>query len=442
VPRDREMSLNLEATEQSVAALTALAPDVFNAALASGQFTVDLSAKGTLFQRDLRGVVKLANGTVVMRRITTPLTNLKGELVFEGGKARIASFTGGSAGGGTFSAEGEFDVSTPADAAVRARVVAKDVRLEAENVTGIYDEKIQTTVSAEALTVNGKLRSPMIAGKVALRNSSVRLRAKTEAERKPAKENAFNPSFDIGVSVKDDTWLRNPRLAVMLTGDMAVKGSFNSPEIRGRFQVERGTFLLPTARLMLRSGGTIDVDYAPPRRKQVILALEARSSVYTVSRLGTHQRYEVVMEIGGSPEKPTISVTSVPSGLSESEIVALLGHVGGLMGAGQQALREDISGVLTAMATPFILSPIEAAITEAFGLEEFAIEYGPRQPMAVYFSADLVGNFFTSYRHSIGSLADEYDFKLGYRFGRRLQVTIGMDEQHITTIEVAGTKRF
>ena len=92
---------------------------------------------------------------------------------------------------------------------------------------------------------------------------------------------------------------------------------------------------------------------------------------------------------------------------------------------------------------PELFSPLENAFAEAFGLEQFRLEFGLQTPTAVYLSRHLFGRFYASYWRTVSASAalEQFRTSLSYRFTDRLQLSgIATDTELIGELE--GTQRF
>ncbi len=441
IPSDKPISFLIESRKQSTAALAALYADTFNPIKTSGSFSIDLNLSSEEGKWNAFGKMNIQDTVLSIRALNTPFTDLNGEIVFDGTTARITSFTGKSDAGGSFKLQGFAEDRDTGEVFLKSELQAKDLVVKGENISRIYDERIDVKINTDDLTLVGKLKEPLISGQVSFRDAFVKVRGKQEKQRAPLSI-PINPLFDIKFSVGPNAVLNNPRLFMALNGEGFLKGSLKSPDLKAYLRVARGFFNLPTSRLRITPGGTMTVSYAPPANPRVYLDLQARTSAYVVSQLGTTQRYEILMDISGNPTEPKIEVSSNPPGLSQNRIIGLLGHLDVFTDDGRNALRADIADVFTAAATPFLFSPIEIAVTEALGLEEFSIEYAPNQPFALYFSTRLGGNFYGSYRRQVGVVNEEYEIGLGYRFSPSLQSVLSLDHKNILRLQIAGTRRF
>ncbi|MDO8682378.1 MAG: translocation/assembly module TamB domain-containing protein [Armatimonadota bacterium] len=447
VPRDKPIELHAQVEKQSLALLSAFTASV-EAEGTGGEVDGDVYFRGTIDKPDLDGVLSIVDGSINLKQFRTPaeqgpsdFKDIQARLVLTEDDIAVERFSGASSRGGTFSLSGTIGLANFPNGPVSLTAALDKIYFSEQNIFGVYNETVTARLASD-LTVTGSLKEPVVAGSV--RVADARIRIPSEAEKKPSPKFAFplNPSFNVSITLGKDVWIYNPRLSAMVTGQGTLGGSILSPQVRATLVVQTGNIRLPTARPELRRGGTITVVYTPPEPTRVILDLEATASTFTRSGLVGRRRYEIVLGIRGPLNDLAITVRSEPPGLSQNQILAMLGHVEGIFDSNEVALKQEITDIFTAAVVPGVFSPIETAFAEAFGLEEFRLEYFGEEPLSVYLSRHLFGNFYGSYWRTVTAREELYRLSLSYRWTNRLQLTLITDEQRVGIVEVEGSFRF
>ena len=145
---------------------------------------------------------------------------------------------------------------------------------------------------------------------------------------------------------------------------------------------------------------------------------------------------------------PTFS--SSPPDLSEQTIVALLtgqrqlAHV--LDEDSTDGIGRELSGLFSAAVMPTMFGPIEEAFEDIFGLEEFALEMGYREPLQLTIGERLWDGVYLDYTAALGARPDYadslYELKLSYRLGRRLELGVLTDQSKTLTTAIEGKLKF
>ncbi len=95
---------------------------------------------------------------------------------------------------------------------------------------------------------------------------------------------------------------------------------------------------------------------------------------------------------------------------------------------------------------PSVFEPVEEAVEEALGFEEFALEMGYREPFQLSIGDRLWGDLHLSYTAILGARPDYadslYELKLSYRFRNSLEIGISTDENSEVGVTAEGKVRF
>jgi hypothetical protein len=447
VPKDKPLSLHAELDKQSLAILSVLTSAV-DVKGTSGTIDANLDIQGTMNLPDLTGGLVITDGALDLRAFSTSSSqgpgdfkNIQAKLTFVQGDISVEKLTGESSKGGTFTASGKISLANFPDGPVDLKFNTDKLVVSEQNLSGGYNETVAAKLTV-GITATGSVKEPLISGSVFVADGQVKIPAAKQAVKTEPIVFSINPKFDITATAGNNVWIYNPRLSAMVKGSGSVMGSLNSPLIRATVVVQRGNIRLPTARPELRRGGTIGVVFAPPEPTQVVLDLQATASTAARSSLGFARRYDIVMDVRGPLDNLSIDARSSPPGLTRDQIFAMLGHVPGIMAPGDIVLEQELADIFTATIVPEVFSPLESAFAQAFGLEQFRLEFGLQAPVAVYLSRHLFGNFYASYWQTVSGNQQQFRASLSYRLTDRLQLSIITTDQPDIIGEVEGTLRF
>lgn len=365
-----------------------------------------------------------------------------------------------------------------------------------------------------AVTITGPWLSPLIATlpsaplvvSNALGTLSTGATPVTTAKTVPPIDPRFNIAVLLGARGKTIS-VRGPFLTAEANGDLELTGRLSAPLLRAHVNVARGQFILPpTTRLAIvkpedGTSNTVDVRYpapltdptnanGPTLETRVHLVARANVSV-SPATLAANQsvvgnvigqsapqtfsssldqtfgqqpnRYTITATITGllnstDPNEPQISLTSDPSGLNRQQMLAALvpeGALQGILGGGggaQTAFKQGLQEAFSAVAVPALLSPFEAGVAGALGLEDFSVDYAPNAPVNVTLTKQIAPRLLVTYIRAIGARTPgavnsvtsppQYTLKLGYGLTRHLQVSVSTDDQKNNTIALESVFNF
>ncbi|MBI2844809.1 MAG: translocation/assembly module TamB domain-containing protein [Armatimonadetes bacterium] len=458
VPTDRPIDLRASVEEQTLGILGVLTDAITVDEREPGTFSANLDVTGTLSSPDLNGRLTIADGKMRIRKIETGFTGLQADLVFDQDLITVERLTGRSSAGGTFQVEPGGSVSIAnlirpvegqAEGIVALVLRADQLAITEQDLFG-YRERVsgKFTTAEDGISVTGALMQPRIAGSIQISDAIVILSPLPvgPAPRPPAP--AFNPAFDLSFVLRDDVWFRNPNIKALLQGEGRIAGSLGRPEIAADFTVASGQIDLPTQKMRI-TRGTINVSWIPPEPARVAVDMRAQTSVTATSPTGERRRYTIVMTVHGSLENlrpQDIDLRSEPPGLPRDRILAALGHFEDIYGGGELALSQQLSDLFTVALSPLVLGRLGEAFVEAFGLEEFNIEYGFEQPLAVFISRQLFDGFHVSYWRIVTGASTltgaTYTLRLSYRVREWFELGWVTDSRRVNIIEAAYTRRY
>ncbi|MBU0609381.1 MAG: translocation/assembly module TamB, partial [Armatimonadetes bacterium] len=226
------------------------------------------------------------------------------------------------------------------------------------------------------------------------------------------------------------------------------------PRLVGNVAAGRGTTMLPTSTLRLKS---LFVDYVVeplPGDRSDPQTLRLRGSLdgsaeTTISRPGSSPVHINVRISGALPDHVTVTTTSEPP-LTETQVYALLGGVpfaylpgvgGGEAGLGQ-VLSEQFLAALGQVFVLRVFEPIEEQLQRTLGLE-LGITFAFNQPITLQVGKYLLRNLLVTYeRPLVESSGDRFDLRVSYELPHGLRITYHNDERGINQVEVGYSFTF
>jgi translocation and assembly module TamB len=454
VPADQPIDLHGAMEEQSLDVF-ALFWDAVAGNRTAGRLTARLDVTGTITNPVLSGTMKVRDGTVGIKDIETNFTNLQADLRFDKDFVVVERLTGASSAKGTFEVVpgGTISLRNVIGPATGQPVGVMDLTVRAQDMSVAeqdlfhYQERVSGTFSTAGggLKLSGPLMEPAIAGKVSVASMTAMLSPAPKVEPRPL---GFNPTFDLDFELAHDFWFRNPNLVALMQGSVHLGGRLTGPEVTPDLTIRSGRIRL-APQYMRITKGTIRVPLTGRDAGRLVVDVTAQTPVTATSLTGTRRRYTIVLSVRGplgdlGPEN--IDVVSEPPGLSRQEILAALGHVEDIFGGGEPALRQQLSEVFTLAVSPVVFGPLETAFIEALRLEEFNIEYGIEQPLAVFASKKLFDGIYLSYWQIVSGVqtitGTTYSLKISYRVRDWLDIGWGTDSRRIRVLEATYGHRF
>ncbi len=283
----------------------------------TGQLNIDTTVTGAASSPEIGGTVRLANGSLRDYTQGTNLTGVTAELTGSHGLLRIEKLTARAAPG---------DVSLTGTVGVLQKGIPVDLKLVARNAQPIASNIVTANLNAD-MTVKGTARERLdVAGTVHVNRADVRIpnglppNVAVLDVRRPGK--ALPPPVEkklvIGLSVNVDAprqiLVTGRGLDAELGGNLRVRGTTDSPQVTGGFDLLRGTFSLASSRLTF-SQGSVTFNGAGLKNKiDPTLDFTAETTVVDVMAR---------VRITGIADAPKIELSSTPD-LPQDEILARL----------------------------------------------------------------------------------------------------------------------
>lgn len=278
-----------------------------------------------------------------------------------------------------------------------------------------------------ALRMEGRLREPLIAGRVNLigANADIPQFQPTEGVFAPP----VNPRFDIDVQSVGGVRLRTIQSSLVANANAQIRGSLLSPEVAGGLDVRGGTLRLPNARIQLEEGGQVGLAIRPNPDGTALVELPinvtGRTNVNARRGATGFQRYEVSLVVSGDLLRQgdlQITARSDPPDLSQDEILAIIGQrdlLEALAAGAQDTRNQQFRDALIGLFLPTLSEQLTSGLADALNLDYLALDYNPFEG-AVISGAKSFNRFLTlegrralSANESFSGI--RYEFRLVYR---------------------------
>jgi translocation and assembly module TamB len=376
------LEARVQSTGLSLAFLNALAGKEVESI--NGEFALDVSARGSIKQPDLRGTFRLRDG----RLKVVPLNVDIQALAIDGGldshnlviRDISAKAKDGEIRGSGSLALKQLDVS------------AVKLSLNAQRWPAIDTSRYQVRVGGK-VEVEGSIAAPSVKGEIVVSEGLLRpdlafleqskaptkrdetivvisnngaggaAAAPTNDARKSKDEGGLfkNLALDLGMRVPGNLWVRHPDLIAELSGDVKIsKARQRDLDLTGRVEVVRGSFTFQGRRFQLTRGVA-----------QFTGGGKINPSLDVVAQYKL-PNYQVEVAISGSAEKPTLTLSSQPP-LEQADVLALI-----LFGRPINTLNQNEQASLQQsavnMASGFVAGKIAGSVAKALGLDSLGVD--------------------------------------------------------------------
>jgi translocation and assembly module TamB len=340
-----------------------LSPDLTS----SGTLTLNATVRGGWQTPDVSGQAVLRNGDFHYADFSNGLTNATGQIVFNGTRATIQSFSGES-GGGKVDASG-FVSLTKGLLAFRIETRAQEVRVR-------YPEGV-SSVSDAALTLAGTSERSQISGRVTVRR--IALNPKSDAatilaataqpvETPSAKTGPIaNMNLDISVETAPDVALQTSvAQSIQADAKLTLRGTVTNPAVLGRINITQGELVFFGNKYTINQGS---VSFFNPTKIDPIVNFDLETKARGV---------DVILTVSGPMTKLNLSYRSDPP-LQFSDIVALLATgrtpidpTLGLRDTGQSQGFQQLGA--SALLGQAIANPVAGRLQRFFGVSRIKID--------------------------------------------------------------------
>ena len=291
----------------NLSAINSIFPDIE----AAGLSTLDIQISGETSDPQINGAITVRNASLRSQDFPNGLTNLDGEIRFEGREFRIEDLTASSGGGLlTFGGVGHF------------REDDYDFRLtaDADRVRVRFPENLSSLINGR-LTLSGDESQSLLSGEIILTRVSTNaevslgdlLAALREPQRTPPASSLLeNLQFNVSVASAADLDIETALIRDMEAGvDLRLVGSWVSPSLLGRIDISKGQMNFQGTRYTLSRG---EVAFVNPFRIEPVLDFELETRIRNI---------DIALILAGPVRRLNISHRSDPP-LTVADLVNLV----------------------------------------------------------------------------------------------------------------------
>jgi hypothetical protein len=455
VPTDQQITATVNLSRRPLSEISEFSAQI-DPEKTIGFVSGQISAAGTLNDLQYAGGVNVQAENISLRNVDNGLKNanfavrLDGReistnadfMVAQGGDVKLELMSPIGSLERMADAFSEGGLERILQSSVTGKLVARNVRHKQTLKGGAVDATVTGTIN-----VSGNLASPLLAGNVTVRNGDIVV-PEIQAQSTSTAPPLVNPRFAIDISMAEFSRLRAATADLYLYGDANLNGSLVTPRLTSEIFVERGSFQLPGAKIRLDQGGTVAIEYDGNARNPVTtmqVELEGRTAVTTAVVTQNPERYDVTIAVTGDLLKEgglSFAASSDPAGLSQNQIIALLGRtdvIESLGNTGERDLAEErLRSALVGIAVPLVFEQITSPLARSLGLDYLSLDYNNFEKGTILFAKNLGRDFIFQGRRQIGEplpgFPVRYEFRLDYRPRKfkgwlsRISFFVGQDE--------------
>lgn len=351
----------------------------------AGELSLDATARGALKEPQLRGSFQLRDGRVKVMPLNVDINAITMTGGLDSRSIQVRELTAkakdGEIHGSGSLALRDFDAN------------GFKLALKADRWPAIDTQRYQVKVAGD-INAQGTLAAPKLSGKVDVIEGSLRpdlnfleqnkavpkaddtivfvsqkgasqvppSQKKKEEAAASKDEGLFkNLTLDFALRAQRNLWIRHPDLVAELSSDLhATKAPNRDIDLTGRVDVVRGSLAFQGRRFQLTRGA---IQFTGGGKINPSLDLVAQYRL---------PNYEVDAKIGGTVEKPSLTLTSDPR-LEQADILALL-----LFGKPIDSLSQKEQGTLQqnalSITSGYVASQIANSVSTALGLDSLGVD--------------------------------------------------------------------
>jgi translocation and assembly module TamB len=334
----------------------------------SGALTIATTVTGTAAAPEIGGTVRLAKGSVRDYTQGINLTDITGQFTGNHGLLQIDSLTARAAPG---------NVTITGTVGILQPKIPVDIKVAAKNAQPIASNIITANVDGD-IHVSGTARERLeVAGKIHINRADVEIPSSLPPNvavldvRRPGRappppnEKPLVIALDVTVDAPRQILVKGRGLDAELGGEIRVRGTTESPQVGGSFDLQRGTFALASSQLTF-SQGSVTFNGAGLKNK-IDPTLDFTAQTQVSDAVAT-------VKITGQADAPKIELSSTPD-MPQDEILARI--LFGVPAAQLTALQVvQIGAALASLGGGGGgLNPV-AKIQKALGLDRLSVAGG------------------------------------------------------------------
>jgi len=349
----------------------------------SGELSLDISAVGSFKAPNLRGTFHLRDGKLRLIPANVNINQVTMQGSLDSNTIRIGEFVA-KAEDGEISGSGALPLKDYQEGAIKLSLNAKDwPAIE----TTRYRAKIAGNVA-----IDGALTAPRLTGQltvlegslrpdlalleqskvplqrdetiVVVQKSGARQQSKNREETASANNQLLKKiSLDVTVRAPGNLWIRHPDLVSEISGNVrATKKPDAEVDLTGRIEVVRGSLVFQGRRFQLTRGV---IQFTGGGKIDPALDIVAEYKL---------PEYEVDVMLGGTAQKPSLTLSSQPR-LDQADILAVL-LFGRPVNSLNQNQRGSVQESAVNIASGFVAGQLASSVTQALGLDTLGLDVG------------------------------------------------------------------
>jgi translocation and assembly module TamB len=398
-----------------------------------GRATLDARVTGTTAAPAVTGTVRITGGSFADIENDLRIEGIASEIRLDTRTARIASFSGRFADGGTLTVTGSIGLDAGAGFPGDLRVATQRAVVRNEPIArGIVDANV---------TITGPLaRAPVIGGTVRLDRVEVTIpdrlpgsastlpvthtnvppdRRQFFPQPNPRGPNGrpaapppppFDARLDLTVAAVNQIVVRGSGINADFGGNFRITGTTRAPVVNGGLRLRRGIVDIIGQRLTITTGTISFADTLDP-----ILDLQA------TTRSGS---YTAIVSITGRASAPVIRFSSVPQ-LPEDEVlsVVLFGQLSSGLNAGQAIALAEAVASLTGARSGGLL----AGLRSRLGVDRLGVVTDENNRPAIEIGGYATDNVFVGVQQGAGADSTRVKVQVDITDNLNVQGQLGAD---------------
>ena len=380
----------------------------------SGEMTLDLDISGAVTAPSVAGNVQLANGDVQDFTTGVHLTDIAARIQGSGGTLRITQFSA-KAGPGTMDMGGTIGVMQPG--------LPLDLTITANNARPLASDMISATINAN-LTIRGEAETQLaVGGVVNVQRAEFRiperlptaiavLPVSQPGQKPPPPATASSIALNLTVDAPEQVFVRGRGLDTEFGGSMRITGTATAPVTVGALHLRRGSLSLGGHTLDFTDG---TIAFNGGSLTDPSLNLVATSSTENVT---------ATLTIGGTAQKPTITLSSVPP-LPQDEVLAHLLFGSGIGKLGALEVAEIATGLATLTGTGGSIGDPLNSVRQGLGLDRLSVANGSNGSPTLQAGRYIAPGVYLGAQQSASGGGTQATVQVDIAKGLKLQGTAG-----------------
>jgi translocation and assembly module TamB len=404
----------------------------------AGSVSLNCQIRGTVAKPDVQGQASFSDLSVARQGVTTSLTSLKGDVVFDEHRMTLNDVEGRS-GGGTIQLQGTGAIEGDTIGALNLRIDASGVRLR-------YPTGMRSVIDG-MLTVGGTLAAPSVNGDLQIQSLT------------------FNSSFDdflalfesAGTAFEGNSPFGNTKLSLRVIGnrnisihnelasaeaivDLGIKGTIDRPSLTGHVETSNGTLLFQGKSYDVTRG---NIDFVDPVRIDPNINIQAETTV---------RSYQVFLSISGKIDRLQLNMRSEPP-LPQLEIVNLIS--GGkttdelaqsakasTTPTGEQVFQGGAASILSDMLLSRVGSKFNLlGLDRALRIDPYSVGAQNSTTARITLSKQLTKDLSVTYSSELSTNKQQI-IQIEYFVTKNLSVLASKDEDDVRALDLRIRKRF